>query len=146
MKDDSPLFAAYWEFVSFRGESRKQMGRELEWGRFEGCKGSLVPWPLEEIITAVLLLCQKKCTRRSAANTLKQRSCMSRGGVNKQGFVDRKRRCFVENVFPDIDNVLIDQFAVVYFCVSGEELFTIRISSAPKLHNDSCCFNFICKF
>lgn len=32
-----------------------------------------------------------------------------------------KWRCFVENVFPGIDNVLIDQFAVVYFCVSGEE-------------------------
>lgn len=62
-------------------ESRRA---ELQCGRLEGSKGSLVPWPLEEIITAELLLCQKKCTRRSAANTRKGRSFMLRGGVNKQ--------------------------------------------------------------
>lgn len=99
-------------------ESRRA---ELQCGRSEGCKGSLVPWPLEEIITAELLFCQKKCMRRSAANTHKGRSFMLRDGVNEQVCVHGKWHCFVENLFPGIDNVLIDQFAVVYFCVSGEE-------------------------
>jgi len=95
-------------------------------GRSEGYgKGSLVPWPLEEIVTAELLLCEEKRTRSSAANTLKGRSCMLRGGINVQASVHRKQHCFVENVFTDVESLWLGVFIFLYFCIWRGERFLV---------------------
>lgn len=60
---------------------------------------------------------------------LQGRNFVLSGGITTQACVHRKWHCFVENVFTDIENILIDQFAVVYFlyfCIwRGEGKFLI---------------------
>lgn len=111
-------------------------------GRLEGYgKGSLAPWPLGEMVTAELLLCQEQCIQRSAANTLKGRSSVVlRGGINVQACVQRKQHCSVESVFTDTENILIDHFKVVHFFIflhmEGREKVFSCLVSRYQLHQN----------
>lgn len=70
---------------------------------------------------------------------------MLRGGITIQACVHRKQHCFVENVFNDIENTVIDQFAVVYFFIflhmeGRGEVFSC-LGSGYQLHQNHTMMN-----